>query len=138
MNKLKIRDKTGFTLIEILLVVSIIGLIMGVTIPASYEMYLNYKNSLHAEEVLAYVSNVRRESFLYGEETVLSSKEGRIQPNNSALIGFADLFVQIDTPIKFYKNGTTSGGVLKIQAGDSVYRLKVTAPFGNLLLERGT
>jgi prepilin-type N-terminal cleavage/methylation domain-containing protein len=138
MNKLKIRDKTGFTLIEILLVVSIIGLIMGVSIPASYEMYLNYKNSLHAEEVLAYVSNVRRESFLYGQETVLSSKEGRIQPSKGELVSFADLFVQIDTPIKFYKNGTTSGGALRIRAGDTVYRLKVTAPFGNLLLERET
>jgi prepilin-type N-terminal cleavage/methylation domain-containing protein len=138
MNKLKIYDKSGFTLIEILLVVSIIGLIMGVTVPASYNMYLNYKNSLHAEEVLAYVSNVRRESFLYGQETVLSSKQGRIQPNDGTLIGFADIFVQIDTPIKFYKNGTTSGGALRIRAGDTVYRLKVTAPFGNLLLERET
>ena len=109
---------------------------MGVSVPASYQMYQSYKNSLKAEEVLTYVSNIRRESFLFGEETVLSSTDGRIQQGDGRIMNFTDLFVQIDTPIKFYKNGTTSGGVLKIQAGDSIYRLKVSPPFGNLLLER--
>ena len=128
----------GFTLVEILLVISIIGLILGVSVPASYQMYLNYKNSLHAEEVLTFVANVRRESFLYGEESVLSSTEGRIGYGEGRHAGFTDTFVQIDAPIKFYKNGTTSGGIVKIQAGDSLYWLKITAPFGNLLLEPQT
>ena len=136
MNRVKSTQSSGFTLIEILLVISIVALVMGVSVPASYQMYQSYKSSLKAEEVLTYVSNIRRESFLYGEETVLSSRDGRVQQGDGRLMIFSDLFVQIDTPIKFYKNGTTSGGVLKIHAGGSVYRLKVAPPFGNLLLER--
>jgi prepilin-type N-terminal cleavage/methylation domain-containing protein len=138
MTHRKFTQSSGFTLVEILLVISIIGLILGVSVPASYQMYLNYKNSLRAEEVLTFVANVRRESFLYGEESVLSSAEGRIQYGKGRLASFTDTFVQIDAPIKFYKNGTTSGGVLKIQAGHSLYWLKITAPFGNLLLEPQT
>ena len=138
MNRVKSTQSSGFTLIEILLVISIVALVMGVSVPASYQMYQSYKSSLKAEEVLTYVSNIRRESFLYGEETVLSSRDGRVQQGDGRLMIFSDLFVQIDTPIKFYKNGTTSGGLLKIQAGDSLYWLKVTAPFGNLLMEPQT
>jgi len=126
---------SGFTLVEILLVVSILGLILAVSVPASYEMYLGYKSSLRAEEVLTFVANLRRESFLYGEESVLSSVEGNIQYGDGKLVTFADTFVQIDAPIRFYKNGTTSGGELQIQAGGFAYRLNISAPFGNLLLE---
>ena len=136
MKRYKLTQSSGFTLVEILLVISIVALIMSVSVPASYQMYQSYKNSLKAEAVLTYVSNIRRESFLFGEETVLSSTDGRIQQGDGRIMNFTDLFVQIDTPIKFYKNGTTSGGVLKIQAGDSIYRLRVSPPFGNLLLER--
>jgi prepilin-type N-terminal cleavage/methylation domain-containing protein len=138
MDSSKSTQSSGFTLVEILLVISIIALVMGVSVPVSYQMYQSYKNSLKAEEVLTYVSNIRRESFLFGEEMVLSSTDGRIQHGDGRFINFSDLFVQIDTPIKFYKNGTTSGGVLKIQAGGSLYRLKVSPPFGTLLLERDT
>ena len=134
----KPTQSSGFTLIEILLVISIVALVMGVSVPASYQMYQSYKNSLKAEEVLAYVSTIRRESFLFGEETVLASTDGRIQQGDGRMTNFTDVFVQIDTPIKFYKNGTTSGGILKIHAGGSVYLLKVSSPFGNLLLERDT
>lgn len=125
-------------MIEILLVISIIGLMVGVSVPASIEMYRNYKSSLKAEEVLGYVANVRRESFLYGEETVLSTVEGRIRHADGRSMSSADLYVQSDAPIRFYKNGTTSGGVLRIRAGESLYRLKIAAPFGDLLLERDT
>ncbi len=130
------QKRSGFTLIELLLVVSMIGLLMAVSVPASYNMYLSYQGSLKAEEVFIYVSKVRRESFLYGDEVVLASQEGLIQSDDGQSVKFPDVFVQIDSPIKFYKNGTTSGGMVKIRTGASVYRLTITPPFGELLLER--
>jgi prepilin-type N-terminal cleavage/methylation domain-containing protein len=128
--------RSGFTLIELLLVVSLIGLLMSVSVPVSYNMYLSYQASLKAEEVFVYVSKVRRESFLYGDEVVLSSQEGFIQSDDGQSVKFPDVFVQIDEPIKFYKNGTTTGGTVKIRTGAAVYRLTITAPFGELLLAR--
>ena len=133
---IRVWERSGFTLIELLVVVSLIGLLMSVTVPVSYNMYRSYQASLKAEEVFVYVATVRRESFLYGDEVVLSSQEGLIRSNDGEPVKFSDVFVQIDEPIKFYKNGTTSGGAVKIRVGAAAYRLTVAPPFGELLLAR--
>lgn len=132
----------GFTLIELLLVISIVGLIMAVSLPVSYNMYLGHKASLKAEEVLINVSKIKREAFLYGEERVIYSKDGVMQRadrlGHVAPVVFSDIFVQCDAPVNFYKNGATSGGVLKIYSGEYKYLLHIQPLYGNLLLEKGS
>ena len=128
-------DRKGFTLIEILIVVSIIGLILSVSLPISYNMYMSYKASLKAEEVMVFISSLKRESFLYSEAKVLASKDGVMIVNGKEKT-FDDTSIQIDQPIEFYRNGTTSGGTLKIYVGNQAYTLNVQAPLGGLILER--
>jgi general secretion pathway protein H len=130
----KINNK-GFTLIEILIVLSIIGLMFSVALPISYSMYGSYKASLKAEEVMVFISSLKRESFLYSEAKVLSSKDGVMIVNGKEKT-FDDTSIQIDQPIEFYRNGTTSGGTLKIYVGDQAYTLNVQAPLGGIILER--
>ena len=125
----------GFTLIEILIVVSIIGLILSVSLPISYSMYNSYKASLKAEEVMIFISSLKRESFLYSEAKVLASKDGVMIVNGKEKT-FDDTSIQIDQPIEFYRNGTASGGTLKIYVGNQAYFLNVQAPLGGLILER--
>jgi general secretion pathway protein H len=127
--------RKGFTLIEILIVLSIIGLMFSVTLPISYSMYGSYKASLKAEEVMVFISSLKRESFLYSEAKVLSSKDGVMIVNGKEKT-FDDTSIQIDQPIEFYRNGTTSGGTLKIYVGDQAYTLNVQTPLGGIILER--
>ena len=128
-------NQKGFTLIEILIVVSIIGLMLSVSLPISYSMYMSYKASLKAEEVMIFISSLKRESFLYSEAKILSSKDGVIIVNGKEQV-FNDTVIQIDPPIEFYRNGTTSGGTLKIYVGNQAYSLNVKAPLGDIILER--
>jgi prepilin-type N-terminal cleavage/methylation domain-containing protein len=127
--------RKGFTLIEILIVILIIGLMFSVGLPISYSMYMSYKASLKAEEVMVFISSLKRESFLYSEAKVLSSKDGVMMVNGKEEI-FKDTIIRIDQPIEFYKNGTTSGGTLRVYVGDQAYSLNVKAPFGDIILER--
>lgn len=128
-------NKKGFTLIEILIVVSIMGLILSVSLPISYDMYRSYKASLKAEKVMVFISSLKRESFLYSEAKVLSSKDGVMIVNGKEET-FDDTSIQIDQPIEFYKNGTTSGGTINIYVANHAYSLNIQALLGNLILER--
>jgi prepilin-type N-terminal cleavage/methylation domain-containing protein len=129
------KSQQGFTLIELLIVVAIIGMMLSVSLPMSFSMYENYKASLKAQEVMVFVSSLRRESFLYSEGKVLSSKNDVITIDEKEKV-FEDTRVQIDSPIKFYRNGTTSGGAIRIYVGGQAYSLSVGAPLGELLLTR--
>lgn len=126
----------GFTLIELLLVISIIGIMFSVSLPISFKMYSNYQASVKAQEVMVFTSSLRREAFLYSERKVLSSKDNAMTINGGKK-EFENVRVFINTPIEFFRNGTTSGGVIRIFVGDQVYRLNVLGPVGNLALSRG-
>jgi len=128
-------DKRGFTLIELLIVISIIGIMLSVSVPISFNMYESYKASLKAQEVMLFISGLRRDSFLYSERKVLFSKNDMITVDGEQKV-FGDTRIQIDSPIVFYRNGTTSGGMLRIYVGDQAYCLNVGAPLGDLLLTR--
>jgi prepilin-type N-terminal cleavage/methylation domain-containing protein len=136
VNARTARDRIpGFTLIEILLVMAILGLMLSVTLPISYDMYRSYKASLRAEEVMMVVSGLKRESFLYNERKILTSENGVMRVNGEEKT-ISEAQIRIDTPIEFYKNGTTSGGILTVVTGNQVYEVQVQAPLGNLSLER--
>jgi len=128
-------DKKGFTLIEILIVIAIVGIILSVSLPISYNMYSSYKASLKSQEVMVFISALRRESFLYSEGKVLSSVNDVITVNGSPM-PFADTRLRLDKPITFSKNGTTSGGTIKIYVTDQAYFLSVKEPMGDLVLEK--
>jgi prepilin-type N-terminal cleavage/methylation domain-containing protein len=129
------RSNRGFTLIELLLVISIVGIMLSVTLPVSLSMYENYKASLKAQEVMVYLSGLRRDAFLYSEGKVLTSKNNVITVDGKEKV-FEDTRIRIDSPITFYRNGTTTGGKIYIYVGDQAYSLNVGAPLGDLLLTR--
>jgi prepilin-type N-terminal cleavage/methylation domain-containing protein len=129
----------GFTLIEILIAISIVGLMLTVVLPVSYSMYKNYKDSLEAEKVLMLISSLRRESFLYSKESTIDTKEGRLVVDGSVRNDFNDIFFHAENPIVFYKSGTTSGGrvVLSMKDDkDNTFYININAPFGELRLAR--
>jgi prepilin-type N-terminal cleavage/methylation domain-containing protein len=130
-----ITIKRGFTLIEILLAISLIGLMFSLSLPNSYEMYKSYKASLKAQEVMIFLSSLKRESFIYGEKKVVSSREGKMMVNGRDK-SFDSTFIQIVQPIEFYKNGTTSGGRVEVGIENQFYLIDIKAPLGEMILER--
>jgi prepilin-type N-terminal cleavage/methylation domain-containing protein len=130
-----LKKQPGFTLIELLIVMAIIGIMLSVSLPFSFSLYNSYKASMKAEEVMIFISKLRRESFLYSEGKILSSANNVLTIDGVAN-AFEDTRIRIDTPIAFYRNGTTSGGAVKIYVGDQLYSLDVRAPLGSMLLTR--
>ena len=125
----------GFTVIELLIAIILLGMILSVALPVSYGMYESYKASLRAQEVMAYVSELRRDAFLYSEKKVLSLQDGNMTVNGEKKI-FKEVNIKIAAPIVFFRNGTSSGGVIVFGVGDVVQNLVVKTPLGDLSLER--
>ena len=128
------RSQKGFTLIELLIVISIIGIMLSVSLPVSFAMYSRYKASLKAQEIMVYISDLRRDSFLYSENKILTSMNDAIVINEN-FRAFEDTRIRIDAPIAFYKNGTTSGGVIRLFIGGYAFILQLKAPLGDLMME---
>ncbi|MGA9110632.1 MAG: prepilin-type N-terminal cleavage/methylation domain-containing protein [Smithella sp.] len=131
----RINKKNGFTIIELLIVIILVGMVLSVALPVSYGMYETYKASLRAQEVMTYVSGLRRDAFLYSERKVLSSQDGNMTVDGEKKI-FKEMGVHISEPIVFFRNGTSSGGVIELSVGDVVQNLVVKTPLGDLSLER--
>lgn len=131
------KNQKGFSLIELLIVVSIIGLMMTVVLPISTSMYARYKASLKAQEVMIAVADLRREAFLYSEKKIISASRHQLTVNGESR-SFPDAQISVDTPITFYKNGTTSGGFISVRVGEHVFVVNVKAPLGDLKLDIGS
>jgi prepilin-type N-terminal cleavage/methylation domain-containing protein len=129
------HKQKGFTIIELLIVIILVGMVLSVALPVSYGMYTAYKASLRAQEVMAYVSELRRDAFLYSERKVLSSKDGNITVNGEKKI-FKEINKNIAEPIVFFRNGTSCGGVIVLGVGDVFQNLVIKTPLGDLSLER--
>lgn len=129
------KRKQGFTLIEILVAVAILGIMFSVTLPVSYELFQSYKNSLKAQEVLLYLASLKRECFLYSEEKDISSANGALVVNGEEK-RFPDVYIEVKEPIKLFKNGTSNGGEVELKIGKEKYKITVKAPFAELSLER--
>ncbi len=133
-NRRWAKDK-GFTLIELLIVITIIGMMFSVALPISYSMYERYQASLEAEKILTLVSSLRLDAFMSGQERLLEAKDGKMFVNGSEAGEFKDIFIQIDQPINFYKTGMTSGGEIKIYAGNNTFVVEVQAPMGSITMK---
>jgi len=131
----RIDKKNGFTIIELLIVIILVGMVLSVALPVSYGMYETYKASLRAQEVMTYVSGLRRDAFLYSERKVLSSQDGNMTVDGEKKV-FREMGIHISEPIVFFRNGTSSGGIIELSVGDVVQNLVVKTPLGDLSLER--
>lgn len=127
--------KKGFTLIELLITLSLITIILSVVLPVSYSTYKSYKESLEAEKVLIFFSSLKRDSFLYNRGKFIETIDGRLVIDGEEK-DFEDIYIYTEEPITFYKNGTTSGGKIRLEMANSNFLIYIEAPSGNLKFER--
>lgn len=127
--------KNGFTLIEVLIALTILAVVFSLIMPISYSMYNYYNEIREIEKIVFMISNVRRESFLYNKENVLYEKNGILYINERPVENFSFRF-KINSPIIFFKNGTSSGGIIKIFKDNTAYKIEIYSPFGEIRYEK--
>lgn len=125
----------GFTLVEILISIAIFSLILSVVVPFSYSLFFYYKDSREVEKLIIFLSSLRREAFLYNKEFIIYEKEGRLFVNENP-VEKIQLKVSIEKPIHFYKNGTSSGGIIFVSSERNIFKIIIYYPFGEIFYEK--
>lgn len=129
-----LQKETGFTLVELLLVIFIISLALSIVLPASAGMYRRYMASAAAQKALIMMSKIQRAAFLTGAERYVDCRDQTVFVDGVPY-PLEDAFVTSAAPITFYSNGTTSGGTLSVYVEEYIYKVNVSGPLGELTLE---
>ncbi|KJU85532.1 prepilin-type [Candidatus Magnetobacterium bavaricum] len=133
---MRLRNRGGMTIIELLIVIFIISMVFSVALPVTLKTYQRYTASLEAEKVLVLMARVQRESFATGFDSYVRTVDGVIVINDEGN-PMPHAFASLNRPIAFYGNGTTSGGEVIVYVNDFTFVVTVTAPFGGMLMTQG-
>lgn len=129
----------GFTLLELLIALSIAGLLLAVSGPASYKMYQSMQYREAVRDVRRALESARYSAMVTGKpvNVVISPRDKTVQYSDKPLLDLPE-FVDLETEtaaelseddthavIQYYGDGSSTGGTINIGRNDRWIRLHV-------------
>ncbi|MEY3220945.1 MAG: hypothetical protein RIT27_2302 [Pseudomonadota bacterium] len=121
------QDK-GFTLLELLIVLLVLGLITGLALPRMSAIYEGMVISYQKDDILSQLNGLHFKTFQQGENFDLT-----VYPLPSTAPKLLELpegwKLQTQQPIRFRSNGACAGGHLTLFHGEEQFVIKLEPPF---------
>lgn len=135
----------GYTLLEIVIVLALLGLMAGLALPRMEKLYTGVQHSMQRSEVLRSLANLgyqawsQQKSFVliqYPRSTDTSSKKNQqesthnfAEPTELVFSLPEDWRVTTEHPVIYRKNGICSGGIVTVGYQDIETKYTLAAPF---------
>ncbi|MBM3535199.1 MAG: prepilin-type N-terminal cleavage/methylation domain-containing protein [Alphaproteobacteria bacterium] len=147
MSGVQRREADGFSLLELLLALVLLGLLVSLVLPRLDRLYLSFLFWLDQDRIEREIASLSGRAYLEGKAlrlstwpppTLGSAQSTHVSPPVSEPTGASDEAVRptlpegwrvmVEPSILFRPDGVCSGGEAVIQAGDIIRRLRLEPP----------
>ena len=116
------RQPAGYTLLELLIVMSLVSVVTAVTFPGLQRLYESVNNQVELEELTIEINGLGRKSYESSSAFVLTPKSDLNLPDGWRL--------EIAKPIRYSQTGFCSGGTISLINDDELQlRQRLTPPY---------
>lgn len=130
-----ILNAEGYTLIEIVLVLFIVGLLSGLAVPRLTTIYDNLQVAFTRDEIFAQLSHLSYQAFHQARDLTLTTYPLQKQENTQDSLPLelpVGWQIQAKEPILFHANGVCTGGTVYLYYQNLEFRVQLTPPFCQL------
>jgi len=121
---------SGYTLLEMLIVLMIMGFVAGVAAPQLANMYESVQFAYQRDDVLLKISGLGYHAFQRGDEFDLDTYPVAEENKETIPLELPDNWrIKAKSPIKYYANGVCSGGDIVLSYHQRHYPIVLTPPF---------
>lgn len=118
----------GFTLLELLIVLLVLGLVSGLVLPRLSNIYDGMVMMYEKEDILVQLNSLHFKVFQHGQVFDLISYP--LPKDAPKLLELPPNWIlKTETPIRFRSNGSCSGGHLTLLHGEENFSIKLEPPF---------
>ena len=124
------RQSSGFSLLELLVVLSLLGLLTAITFPNIVNLYQSVGSRLQIDQIIDDINGLGYGAFNSSSEIILNNIPENTGRQNAPINLPVGWRLAVVNPIQYRQNGACQGGEIRLFfEGELIISKKLTPPF---------